>query len=151
MSTRPPARNPAYSGSQITQVVPNQSNQAFYFGAETTHVCQQYTSEKAPVQWNAIEDPPKQKLETALCAWRSCGCKNGVPPGTPSFTCYKCGRISTRYVFISFLLKFNSHNYTICFSYFKPTTNYNLCFHNFIIVDVSFCIFSTCQSSIENN
>lgn len=92
--SNPPSFNPAYSGSQTTRAAPNQSNQAFYSGAETTRASQQYTSAKAPVQWNAIEDPPKQKLETVLCG--SCGAKNGVPPGTPSFNCYKCGRTSTR-------------------------------------------------------
>jgi ribosomal protein L37AE/L43A len=90
--SRQPSYNPAYSGSQTTRAAPVSHNQqAFsgYAGSQTTRAAPQ-----APVQWNAVEDLPKPKLETVLCG--SCGTKNGVPPGAPSFNCYKCGRTSTR-------------------------------------------------------
>jgi len=88
-----PGQNPAYSGTAPSAPPATAPSAPPASAPVKARPVQSRQPAQAPVQYQSQESP-KPQLERVLCG--SCGATNGVPPGAPSFNCYKCGRTSTK-------------------------------------------------------
>lgn len=90
----PPATNPqAFAGAPTQASAPHaypQQNRQPAFAPSSNQAFQGATS-TAPQQQAGQQKP---KMAHVKCG--TCGAINGVPPGAPSFNCYKCGKTSQK-------------------------------------------------------
>jgi len=113
-----PATNPAASNPQtVNQAFAPNPNQAFASPSRQSSQNPNYVQkQRSPEKTRRQRSPPTQqqssaapvpqqqqapqqakpKLEHVVCGQPSCKALNGVPPGAPSFNCWKCGRTSTK-------------------------------------------------------